>query len=190
MDKITESLKKYLDSAGISHQTSFKSDGGLNMGYPTSTCFHREDLPQRMSIVVDIFPKENQFYITSSPMVVVSDRNIDKLRDFESKWNRSGMMTTLATKEEDGVLELDVYCFTLNLCGFCDNNGLEEMIWRKYLERVENETWEAWEKVSEIVGGFFYEESDGPIATQGTGQLTGLGSWGGLIKRLSELKKN
>ena len=31
MDKITESLKKYLDSAGISHQTSFKSDGGLNM---------------------------------------------------------------------------------------------------------------------------------------------------------------
>ena len=168
MDKITESLKKYLDSAGISHETSFESYGGLNNDYPTSTCFHREDVnnPKRcMSVVIDIFPKKNLFYITASPFVVFGDRKMDELRDFESKWNRIGMMTTLAIKEEVGVLELDVYCFKLNLCGFCDNNGLEETIWRKYLERVENETWEAWEKVSEIVGGFFYEESDEPAVS-------------------------
>ncbi|MBD5397436.1 hypothetical protein HDR62_04795 [bacterium] len=58
MDKITESLKNYLDAAGIPHQTIFNSGGGLRGDYPTSTCFHREDLPRRMSIVVDIFPKK------------------------------------------------------------------------------------------------------------------------------------
>ena len=165
MDKITESLKNYLDAAGIPHQTIFNSDGGLRGDYPTSTCFHREDLPQRMSIVVDIFPKQNEFYITSSPMVVLSGGNMDKLRDFESKWNCCGMMTTLAIQEEYGVPEQDVYCFSLCLSGFCNSDGLEEMIWRKYLERVEKEAWDAWEKVSEIVGGFFYEESNKPAVS-------------------------
>ena len=166
MDKITESLKNYLDAAGIPHQTIFNSKNSLNKEYPTSTCFHREDLPQRMSIVVDIFPEENKFYITSSPMVVLSGGNMDRLRDFESKWNRCGMMTTLTIEEENGVLEPDVvYCFTLGLSGFCDSNGLEETIWRKYLERVENDTWSAWDKVSEIVGGFFYEESNEPAVS-------------------------
>lgn len=130
------------------------------MGYPTSTCFHREDLPQRMSIVVDVFPEKNQFYIGAYPMVVLSGGCMDKLCDLESKWNRCGMLTSLAIKEEDGVPEIGVYRFTLRVSGFCDSNGLEEMVWRKYLERVENDTWDAWEKVSEIVGGFFYEESN------------------------------
>ena len=158
MDKITESLKKYLDAAGITHQTFFNSDGGLNMECPTSTCFHRGNeriLGPRMSIVVDIFPEENQFHITSCPMVVFGDSNIGELSDFESKWNRCSMMTSLVVKEAQGVTMLDSYCFTLFLSGFCDSNGLAETIWKKYIERIEYDTFLAWKKVGEIVDGFY-----------------------------------
>ena len=69
MDKITESLKKYLDSVGIPHQTLFNSDGGLDMGYPTSTCFYLENEDShwpRMSVIVDVFPKASDLYIYAS----------------------------------------------------------------------------------------------------------------------------
>lgn len=158
MDKITESIRKYLDSADIPHQTIFNGENGQDMEYPTSTCFLRENgrtLRQRTSVVVDIFPRQNQFQITSSPMAVFGDENMDELRDFESMWNRCSMMTSLVVKEAQGVTMLDSYCFTLFLSGFCDSNGLAETIWKKYIERIEYDTFLAWKKVGEIVDGFY-----------------------------------
>lgn len=165
MDKITESLKKYLDSAGIPHQTLFNSDGGINMDYPTSTFFQLKNLHQCMSVAVDIFPKRNEFDITSFPMVVLSENWMDELRELESEWHHSGMMTNLTFEEEMGVTEIDTYCFILCLSGFCNNNGLEESLWKKYIERLENDTYLAWDEVVEIVGDLVYDEPNEAIVS-------------------------
>lgn len=155
MDKITESLKKYLDSAGISHQTLFNSDGGLRGGYPTSTCFHREKgniHRQCMSVVVNIYPEDHEFWIISSPMAVFDGEDIGDLRAYETKWNRIGMKNSLTVQEELGVTKPNRYCFQLTMSGFCDHDGLEETAWGKYIESIENNTYLAWREINEILG--------------------------------------
>lgn len=158
MDKITESIRKYLDSAGIPHQTIFNGENGQDMEYPTSTAFYRANVDnpqQRMLVVVNIYPTRDEFRITSFPIEAFGDFDLDKLRAFEAKWNRGSGLVRTGLVINEGIRynsTPNVYCFQLNLFGFCDSNGLEKMIWRKYLERVENDTWDAWEKINEILG--------------------------------------
>lgn len=165
MDKITESLKKYLDSAGIPHHTLFNSECGIDLDYPTSTCFQLKNNHLCMSVRVDILPKRNEFTITSFPMVVLSENWMDEFRELESEWHHSGVMTNLTFEEAMGVTEIDTYCFTLCLSGFCNNNGLEEALWKKYIERIENDTYLAWDEVVEIGDDLFYDEPNEAIVS-------------------------
>ncbi len=152
MDKITKSLRKYLDSAGIPHQTLFNSKGGLGEN-STSTCFHRISVNnlRQMAITVNIFPKDNEFYIIARPLAVLDDGNMDELLQCEAKWNRCAMMTSLVFEEERGVTMPNRYCFQLFLSAYCDSDGLGKTLWKKYLERIEDDTWHAWKNVDDIL---------------------------------------
>ena len=152
MDKITESLKNYLDAAGIPHQTIFNSGGGLKKQYPTSTASYREnkDNPrQHTLLIVNIYPEDNEFRIISSPATAFLDFELDKLHVFETKWNRGGglIRTSLVIEES----ELFGPC-QLRIFGFCDSNGLSDAMWEKYIGRIENETWEALDEIKELLG--------------------------------------
>ena len=154
MDKITGSLKQYLDSVGISYRTMFNSDGGWLTEYPTTTSFflrNTKDSRLRMWIVVDIFPDTNRFHLFMRPSVGFdTEEEKIKLYDFESKWNHCDMMTTFVVVEELDVAHPNACGFRLELSGYCEECGLGKDIWKKYLERIENDTYAAWEEVSEL----------------------------------------
>ena len=171
MYKITESLKKYLDSVGIPHQTLFNSDGGLDMGYPTSTCFYLENEDShwpRISFIVDIFPKDSVFYISACPMWRCDEKDMALLEPFKAKWNRCGMRTSLVF-EERGITVLNAYCFYLGLFGICDSDGLGKNMWKRYFEIVVADTYTAMMEICKLLGiddmanesGYCGEESNG-----------------------------
>lgn len=158
MDKITKSLKKYLDSAGIPHQTLFNSEDETDMACSTSTCFHLKNIDnpqQRMLVVVNIYPRNKDFWIQSYPIEVFRANNPDKLRAFEAKWNRgSGLVMTnlrIAQTKKRYITTPNHYYFQLNLFSFCDSDGLRKTIWEKYIEQIENATELAWENINEIL---------------------------------------
>ncbi len=160
MDKITESLRTYLEAADIPHQTFFNEKG---FGYPcTSTCFHKvnEGLPhQRLPFNVNIYSGEAKFYIVSAPMWVCHDKALESLKPLESKWNRCGMMTTLVFEEERGVSVPNIYGFHLELPGICESDGLGKDMWKRYFEIVERDACEVFENIRDLLG--LSDEPDG-----------------------------
>lgn len=172
MDKITESLKKYLESVGISHQTLFNSDCGLNNDYPTSTCFYLENEDShwpRISFIVDIYPQNTDFYISAHPMWRCDEKDMVLLEPFKAKWNRCGMRTNLVFEEERGIIVPNAYCCHLGLFGICESGGLGENMWKRYFEIVVTDTYTAMMEIRKILGiddmanesGYCGEESDG-----------------------------
>lgn len=142
MDSLTKSLRKYLDSVKISHTTMYNTDCGNKIGNPTSTCFICEcgnNTDREVSIVIDIYPMDYMFFLSAYPNVIISRENIDKMHALEMKWNRSGFMSTLVIEEEKGVVMPDIYCFKLTTCGFSGENGLEDSVWKRYIDKIEQE---------------------------------------------------
>lgn len=153
MDSITKSLRGYLDSVKISHTTLFNSENGKKIGYPTSTCFVCEcenNSEREIYIVVDIYPEDQMFFLSAHPNVIFEDYNIDKMQALETKWNRSGFMTSFMIEEERGVIKPGAYCFKLMVCGLCGENGLEESVWKMYFDKILQEYSYIEEHIKEI----------------------------------------
>ena len=151
MDRITQSLQAYLKSARIHYQTLFNSDTGNKNGNPTSTSFqvkNSKDPGQVADIVIDIFPKNSQFFLSAHPRVVIDCEGIDKIKTLEIKWNACGLFTRISVSEEMGVVEDDRYCFSLILQGICDPNGLSKYAWNRYIEILKSDTFDAWDKIA------------------------------------------
>ena len=142
MNSITKSLVEYLTSVSISNTTLYNTDCGNKKGLPTSTSFiiESENNPERFTcIVIDIFPEDHQFFLSAHPNFVFDDDNMDNVHALETKWNRSGFMTTLVIEEENGVIKPHTYCFKLMSCGLCGDNGLEESVWKRYIDKIAHE---------------------------------------------------
>ena len=153
MDSITKSLKEFLDSVNISHTTMYNTDCGNKIGNPTSTCFICEcenDSEREMSVVIDIYPDDQMFFLSVHPHVIIEEGNIAQMQALEMKWNKSGFMSTLVTEEEKGVIQPNVYCFKLMVCGFCGENGLENSVWKRYIENIKQEYSYIQEYIKEI----------------------------------------
>lgn len=154
MDNITKSLREYLTSVSINHNTLFNSDCGNKIGKPTSTCFLcelEEESKREMSIVIDIYPEEQMFIISAHPNTIIEEKSIGHMQAFEMKWNRSGFMSTLIVEEERSVIQPDTYCFKLMVCGFCSESGVEESVWDKYIRKIKHEYSYIEEYVHEIL---------------------------------------
>ena len=150
MDKITQSLQKYLKSAQIRYQTLFNSETGNKTGNPTSTSFHIKnsaDTSQVADIVIDIFPRDSQIFLSAHPREVIYGEERDKIKAFESKWNACGLFTRISVSEEMGVFENNRYCFSLMVQGISDPNGPSKYVWRRYIELLKSDTFEAWDKI-------------------------------------------
>ena len=153
MDRITQSLQTYLKSANIRYQTLFNSDTGNKKGNPTSTSFHVKntaDPSQVADIVIDIFPKESQFFLSAHPRVVFEGEVADKIKALEIKWNACGLFTRISVSKEMGVVEDDRYCFSLRLQGISDLNGSSKYVWKRYIEILKRDTFEAWDKIAAL----------------------------------------
>lgn len=153
MDRITQSLQTYLKSANIRYQTLFNSDTGNKNGNPTSTSFHvrnSADPSQVVDIVIDIFPKDSQIFLSAHPRVVILSEGMDKIKAMENKWNVCGLFTRISVSEEMGVTEDDRYCFSLRLQAISDLNGSSRYVWKRYIEILKRDTFEAWDKLSEF----------------------------------------
>ena len=153
MDRITQSLQTYLKSANIRYQTLFNSDTGNKNGNPTSTSFHVKnsaDPSQVADIVIDIFPKESQFFLSAHPRVVFEGEVADKIKALEIKWNACGLFTRISVSKEMGVVEDDRYCFSLRLQGISDLNGSSKYVWKRYIEILKRDTFEAWDKIAAL----------------------------------------
>ena len=153
MDRITQSLQTYLKSANIRYQTLFNSDTGNKNGNPTSTSFHVKnsaDPSQVADIVIDIFPKESQFFLSAHPRVVFEGEVADKIKALEIKWNACGLFTRISVSKEMGVVEDDRYYFSLRLQGISDLNGSSKYVWKRYIEILKRDTFEAWDKIAAL----------------------------------------
>ena len=153
MDRISQSLQTYLKSANIRYQTLFNSDTGNKNGNPTSTSFHVKnsaDPSQVADIVIDIFPKESQFFLSAHPRVVFEGEVADKIKALENKWNACGLFTRISVSKEMGVVEDDRYCFSLRLQGISDLNGSSKYVWKRYIEILKRDTFEAWDKIAAL----------------------------------------
>lgn len=143
MDNVTKSLRKYLNLVNIRHTTLYNTDCGNKIEHPTSTCFilkFGKKSVRSISLVIDIFPTDQQFFISAHPNVVFEYENMDLIQALETKWNRSGFLTTLIIEEENGMIKPNTYCFKLMLSGFCDINGMNESLWEKYIAKVKEES--------------------------------------------------
>ena len=150
MDRITQSLQAYLKSAKIKYQTLFNSDTGNKNGNPTSTSFHvrnSEDPSQVVDIVIDIFPRDSQIFLSAHPRIVIDSEEIGKIKALETKWNACGLFTRIRVSEEMGVVEDDRYCFSLILQGISDPNGPSKYVWKRYIEILKSDTFQAWNKI-------------------------------------------
>ena len=150
MDRITQSLQAYLKSAKIHYQTLFNSDTGNKKGNPTSTSFHVKnsaDPSQVADIVIDIFPKDSQFFLSAHPRIVIDGEEIGKIKALETKWNACGLFTRIRVSEEMGVVEDDRYCFSLMVQGISDPNGPSKYVWKRYIEILKSDTFQAWNKI-------------------------------------------
>lgn len=152
MDRITQSLQAFLKSAKIQYQTLYNSDTGNKTGNPTSTSFHvrnSKDPRQSADIVIDIFPKDSQFFLSSHPKVVMLGEG-NKIKALESRWNAIGMLTRISVSEEMGIIENDRFCFQLMLRGISDQNGLSKYVWQRYFDILKRDTFEAWNKMDAL----------------------------------------
>ena len=153
MDRITQSLQAYLKSAKIKYQTLFNSDTGNKNGYPTSTSFHIKnsaDTSQVADIVIDIFPKVCQIFLSAHPRIVIDGKGIGEIKALETKWNACGLFTRIRVSEEMGVVEDNRYCFSLILQGISDPNGPSKYVWKRYIEILKSDTFEAWNKIAAL----------------------------------------
>ena len=153
MDRITQSLQAYLKSAKIHYQTLFNSDTGNKKGNPTSTSFHVKNSAepsQVADIVIDIFPKDSQLFLSAHPRVVIDGEGMAKIKSLENKWNACGLFTRIRVSEEMGVVEDDRYCFSLRLQGISDINGSSKYVWKRYIEILKRDTFEAWDKIAAL----------------------------------------
>ena len=147
MDKITQSLLSYLNSSTIPHRTLYNSDCGRKNGNPTSTCFTR----RTMSIVIDIYPDDKVFYLSSHPYIMFNNVHLSKIRELETKWNRIGTKSTLIIDEDQGTAMPGRYSFKLSSYGFCGQNGIEKDIWKRYINNLVSATFEAKKLIDEIL---------------------------------------
>lgn len=150
MDRITQSLQAYLKSAKIKYQTLFNSDTGNKNGNPTSTSFHvrnSEDPSQVADIVIDIFPRDSQIFLSAHPRIVIDGEEIGKIKALETKWNACGLFTRINISEEMCVVEDDRYYFSLMVQGISDPNGPSKYVWKRYIEILKSDTFQAWNKI-------------------------------------------
>ena len=150
MDRITQSLQAYLKSAKIKFQTIFNSDTGNKNGNPTSTSFHVKNsaAPRQVAdIVIDIFPRDSQIFLSAHPRIVIDSEEIGKIKALEIKWNACGLFTRIRVLEEMGVVEDDRYCFSLMIQGISDPNGPSKYVWKRYIEILKSDTFQAWNKI-------------------------------------------
>ena len=49
-----------------------------------------------------------------------------------------------------GVVEDDRYCFSLILQGISDPNGPSKYVWKRYVEMLKNDSFEAWNKIAAL----------------------------------------
>lgn len=153
MDRITQSLQAYLKSAKIQYQTLYNSDTGNKKGNPTSTSFHiknSEDPNQVADVIIDVFPKNSQIFLSAHPRVVIDGKGIDKIKALEIKWNACGLFTRISVSEEMGVVDYDRYCFQLILQGISDRNSLSNYVWKRYIEILKSDAFEAWDKIENL----------------------------------------
>lgn len=153
MDRITQSLQTYLKSARIQYQTLYNSDTGNKKGNPTSTSFHiknLEDPNQVADVIIDVFPKNSQIFLSAHPRVVIDGEGMSKIKALEIKWNACGLFTRISVSEEMGVVEDDRYCFQLILQGISDRNGLSNYVWKRYIEILRSDTFKAWDKIATL----------------------------------------
>lgn len=163
MDRITQSLQSYLKSAKIPYRTMFNTEGGAVEGESTSTVIHipnPDDDEQVIDMVIDVYPEDGNFNIEAFPRYVFTEQYLGKIRAFENKWNRMGMFTTIKVEEEDGVEELDCYCFHSLIRGLSEPSGMSEYLWSRYLKVAEENTWLAWDKIVATICGF---EDEAPL---------------------------
>ena len=153
MDRITQSLQTYLKYANIRYQTLFNSDTGNKNGNPTSTSFHVKnsaDTSQVADIVIIIFPKDSQFFLSAHPIVVILSEGMDKIKAMENKWNVCGLFTRICVSEETGVVENDRCCFSVILQGINDSNGPSKYFWKRNIEILKSDTFEAWDTIAAL----------------------------------------
>lgn len=170
MDLITRSLQNYLRSNLIKHKTIYNTDGCACMQEGTSTIFHVTRIidEAKMSIVADVYPQDNLIYISAHPWAVFNENKLDKLKNFEQKWNKIGMFSTLTIEEENGVIEPDKYCFHLTGRIIVDNNGLSTHLWEKYIKNIIDDTLDAWAECDKIVDPTIFEFMNSLVKEDGT----------------------
>lgn len=159
MDKITKSLHGYLKNARIKYKAMFNTDAGNQLEEQTSTVFHvtRKIDEEKMSVLVDVYPKDNTVYLSAYPWCVFSDERMEELKEFENKWNGIEMFSTLSIEEERGVIEPDSYCFHLTSRILAEKDGLSRQLWKKYLELLIKETLDAWEMFEKIINPSLFD---------------------------------
>ncbi|MDE7386689.1 MAG: hypothetical protein K2N28_06080 [Muribaculaceae bacterium] len=159
MDKITKSLQIYLKMRGIKFKSMFNIDTPTRLEEQTSTVFHitRTIDKVKMSIVIDVYSKDNTVYLSAYPWFVFSDEKMEELKVFENKWNGVGMFSTLTIEEERGVIEPNKYCFRMTSRILSEENGLNHQLWKKYIELIIKESIDAWEMFDKIINpALFY----------------------------------
>lgn len=159
MDKITNSLQNYLKKRRIKSKSMFNADVEFRLEEQTSTVFHvtRKFDKLKMSVVIDIYPKDKTVYLSAHPWDLFDNSRMDELKSLESKWNGIGMFTTLSIEEEKGVIEPDRYCFQLTAKFLADKEGLSFTLWDKYIKLLIKESLDAWEMFYKIINPEFCE---------------------------------
>ena len=84
---------------------------------------------------------------------------MDKIKAMENKWNVCGLFTRISVSEEIGVTEDERYCFSLRFQGISDLNGPSRYVWKRYIEILKSDTFEAWNKIAALS----FAEDDAPI---------------------------
>lgn len=136
-----------------STKTLYNSNTGNKKGNPTLKSFHiknSEDPNQVADVIIDVFPKNSQIFFSAHPRGVIDSEGMDKIKALEIKWNACGLFTRISVSEEMGVVEDDRYCFQLILQGISERNGLSNYVWKRYIEILKSDTFEAWDKIATL----------------------------------------
>lgn len=159
MDQITKSLQNYLTKNRIRFKSMFNRRRDCRLDDQTSTVFHiNSELDNvKMSIVIDIYPKDKMVYLSVHPWDVFDNNKMDELKVFVNKWNNNSMFSTLSIEEEKGVIEPDRFCFQLTGRLLAEKEGLSFKLWENYLKLIVKETLHTRVKLFEIINPGSYE---------------------------------
>ena len=92
-------------------------------------------------------PRDSQIFLSAHPRIVIDGEEIGKIKALETKWNACGLFTRINISEEMGVVEDDRYYFSLVVQGISDPNGPSKYVWKRYIEILKSDTFQAWNKI-------------------------------------------